>query len=190
VVVEREIVAGTGRPWVDVHDVVRNTGHEPVAVPLLYHVNLGAPLLRPGARLLVDAGEPVLREPLPPGRDPVTLPAPALGLDAVVAEHPRVRPSGGRARAVLTGTGRDAEVVVEWTADTLPRLCTWVYPAAGAWVLGVEPANAPLFGPERDGPGAGAPVLAAGEHWRTSVRIGVRTTTEGPPAPTARPGDR
>jgi hypothetical protein len=41
-------------------------------------------------------------------------------------------------------------------------------------VLGVEPTNAPLFGPERDGPHAGAPVLAPDAAWATGVRIGVR----------------
>ena len=173
VVVEREIVASTGTPAVEVRDVVRNEGTRPVGVPLLYHVNLGAPLLAPGSRLRVDAAEPVLREPLPPGREPLVAAEPAPGLDPVVAEHPDVRAREGRGRAVLTGAGAGADVVVSWTADTLPRLCTWSFPAAGVWVLGVEPTNAPLFGPERDRPGAGAPVLAPGEEWRTGVRVEV-----------------
>jgi hypothetical protein len=75
-VVEREILSGTGRPSVEVRDVVRNSGDEPIGVPLLHHVNLGAPVLHPGARLLVDAGDPVLREPCPPGRRPLTVPLP------------------------------------------------------------------------------------------------------------------
>jgi Domain of unknown function (DUF4432) len=36
-VVEREIVSGTGRPSVEVRDIVRNSGDEPIGVPLLYH---------------------------------------------------------------------------------------------------------------------------------------------------------
>ena len=173
-VIEREIVTGTGRPWVEVRDTVRNTGHVPAPVALLYHVNLGAPMLRPGARLVVDADEQTLREPCPPGRDPLAMPEPAADLDAVVAEHRGLRAPDGRARAVLTGTGLDADVVVDWPAETLPRLCTWSFPARGAWVLGVEPTNAPLFGPERELPHAGAPVLQPGEHVATGVRIGVQ----------------
>lgn len=172
VVVEREIVAGTDRPRVEIRDVVRNDGDEPVGVPLLYHVNLGAPLLAPGARLRVDAGRTALREPLPPGRDPLVLPPPTPGAEAVVAEHRDVAVDGdGRARAVLPGPG--AAVAVEWPAATLPRLCTWAWPARGAWVLGVEPTNAPLFGAERDGPHAGAPVLEPGASWRTGVAVEV-----------------
>jgi hypothetical protein len=167
ILVERSIVASTGSPAVEVRDVVRNVGSDAVGVPLLYHVNLGAPLLRPGARLQVDADEAVVREPLPPGRDPVVMAAPAPGLAPVVAEHVGVR----GARAVLVGDDEHPSVVVTWTGETLPRLCTWSWPARDAYVLGVEPTNAPLFGPERDLPHAGAPVLEPGESWQTGVTI-------------------
>ena len=172
IVVEREIVAGTGWPSVEVRDVVRNVGDDEAGVPLLYHVNLGAPLLAPGGRLDVDADAAVVRDPLPPGRDPLRLPEPSRAAEPVVAEHPGVRSDDGWANATLTG-GATADVLVEWSADTLPRLCTWSWPASGAWVLGVEPTNAALFGAERDLPHAGAPVLAPGEEWRTTVRITV-----------------
>lgn len=169
VLVEREVVASTGTPAVEVRDVVRNVGDHPVGVPLLYHVNLGAPLLRPGARLEVEADDAVVREPLPPGRDPLVTPAPAPGLAPVVAEHVGVRGS----RATLVGDAEHPDVVVTWTDATLPRLCTWSWPARGAYVLGVEPTNAPLFGPERELPHAGAPVLEPGATWHTGVRIAV-----------------
>jgi hypothetical protein len=93
-------------------------------------------------------------------------------------------PTDGWAHAVLDGTGVGARVAVEWTATTLPRLCTWNWPARGAWVLGVEPTNAPLFGPERDLPHAGAPLLMPEEEIRTVVRIGV---LPGPTHPSTDP---
>lgn len=169
IVVEREVVASTGTPSVEVRDVVRNVGDQPVGVPLLYHVNLGAPLLRPGARLVVDADDVVVREPLPAGRDPLVTPAPATGLAPVVAEHVGVR----AARATLGGDAEHPDVVVTWTGESLPRLCTWSWPARGAYVLGVEPTNAPLFGPDRDLQHAGAPVLEPGAQWVTGVRVAV-----------------
>ncbi|NTW41275.1 MAG: DUF4432 family protein, partial [Cellulomonadaceae bacterium] len=103
IVVEREIVLVTGSPEVRVDDVVRNVGDQPWGVPLLYHVNLGAPLLAPGSRLAVDATDVITREPLPDGREPGVLPAPAPGLAPVVAEHRGLRPVDGHGRAVLTG---------------------------------------------------------------------------------------
>lgn len=170
IVVDREIVAGTGVPAVEVVDQVRNVGDRPVGVPLLYHVNLGAPLLRPGARLAVAADRWVTREPLPPGRDPLVTPAPEPGLVPVVAEHRGLL----EPRATLVGDADHPDVEITWDLAALPRLHTWSWPARGAYVLGVEPANAPLFGPERELPEAGAPTLEPGQVWRTGVRVEIR----------------
>ncbi len=183
IVVEREIVARTGRARVEIRDLVRNDGDAPVGVPLLYHVNLGAPLLAPGSRLDLGPVSTRLRDDLPAGRDPLTMPAPAPGAPAVVAEHRGMAVTAGRSRAVLPAG--DAHVVVDWTADTLPRLHTWAWPARGAWVLGVEPANAPLFGPERDGPHAGAPLLDPGRSWSTGVAVEIVPSPD-PATPTGR----
>ena len=98
ILVERSVVASTGTPAVEVSDVVRNVGDQPVGVPLLYHVNLGAPFLRPGARLDVDADEWAVREPLPADRHPLVTPEPAPGLAPVVAEHLGVRGRAGHPR--------------------------------------------------------------------------------------------
>jgi hypothetical protein len=37
--------------------------------------------------------------------------------------------------------------------------------------LGIEPASAPIFGPERDAEGAGMRVLAPGESINTSLTV-------------------
>ena len=91
------------------------------------------------------------------------------------AEHHPVDATDGIGRAVLRSADTTTTVEVSWTADTLPRLNTWTWPAHGAWVLGVEPSNAPLFGAERELEFAGAPVLAPGAQWRTGIRVAVRT---------------
>ncbi|PWD50109.1 hypothetical protein C8046_04920 [Serinibacter arcticus] len=181
--VARTVTARTGEAALTVSDDVTNVGERAVGVPLLYHVNLGAPLLRPGSRLDVDAVRSTTREPLPFGRLPLLTPDVARAAVPVVAEHRDLATDdAATARATLLppvgdgdGEGGGARVVVSWSADTLPRLCTWSWPSAGAWVLGVEPANAPLFGRERTLPHAGAPVLEAGATWRTWVRIAVET---------------
>jgi hypothetical protein len=131
-VVEREILSGTGRPSVEVRDVVRNSGDEPIGVPLLHHVNLG-------------------RRCSTPARGSWSTPAtPCCGNRArrVAARSPcrcrdRSRCRGGRAPGVRPDDGWGprrprrhwcrARVAVEWTATTLPRLCAWNWPARGAW---------------------------------------------------------
>ena len=51
---ERTITTRTGAGDVELTDRVTNLGAEPEPAPLLYHVNLGAPLLGPAARVEID----------------------------------------------------------------------------------------------------------------------------------------
>src|SRR4051794_6743315 len=54
---DRLVSTTTGRGEVVIHDVVTNLGPAPVAAPFLYHVNIGAPLWAPGARLVISSAE-------------------------------------------------------------------------------------------------------------------------------------
>jgi hypothetical protein len=160
------------RAEITVSDEVENLGAEPAALHMLYHVNLGAPLVRPGTRVHVDAARTTARDAGPtPGWE--TLPPPADELGEAVYEHVQpVADNEGRARARVTSGRRSVEVA--WSAATLPRLYQWVFPARGRWALGIEPATAPLFGPDRDGAHHGAPLVGPGQVRRqeVTVRIG------------------
>jgi hypothetical protein len=157
---------------ITVEDEVENLGRQPAPLHMLYHVNLGAPLVVPGTRVQVDAARTTARDP-GPTPDWETFPAPGDELGEAVYEH--VQPAAdehGRARASVTSGRRRVEVA--WSAATLPRLYQWVFPARGRWALGIEPATAPLFGPDRDTGGGGAPLVGAGQVRRQElvVRIG------------------
>ena len=178
-VVDRTISLATGSGTVQVEDVWQNVGAAPSGLAVLYHVNLGAPLLVPGGRVAVDAETTRTREPLPPGRDPLVVPEIDPGHVPVVAEHRTSvwddADATHRARATLR-EGDRPRARVEWTTATLPRLATWCFPQTGTWVLGIEPTNAPLFGPERAQPWAGAPVLEPGQSVHAGVVVDVDPT--------------
>jgi len=196
-VVRRTIRLATGSGAVTVDDVWRNAGAAPAGIALLYHVNLGAPLLAPGGRVEVDAGDGRLttrtREPLPEGRTALDVPGADPGHAPVVAEHRSpawdAATATDTAVAVLTGPDGAPRASVTWTTATLPRLDTWCFPQTGTWVLGIEPANAALFGPERTRPWAGAPVLAPGEELRARVVVDVDPASPSlvPAGPAAAP---
>ncbi|WP_181408465.1 DUF4432 family protein [Schumannella sp. 10F1B-5-1] len=192
-------VGADGRPEhrVELVDEVENLGPVATPVSLLYHVNVGAPAVLPGTRIDVAASRAVARDPHPEVPDWSTLPDPVDALTEAVFEHHEVeaddegfaharvlaapdvlaapevhgRPGADDARADGTAV---REIDVAWSAATLPRLFQWVLPTRGRWALGIEPANAPLFGPDRDVPHAGAPVLASGERRRHELRITFR----------------
>lgn len=168
--VERTISASDGDARLTVRDRIVNRGLEPAPVAFLYHVNLGAPAIVPGTRVEIDAERTLARERTDSVPDATVLPAPIDGTEETVFEHRGIRSAHGVARAIVrTPTGRRTEI--SWSAEALPRCYQWVLPTRGGWALGIEPANAPLFGPERDDAGTRAVLLAPGESVETAVSI-------------------
>lgn len=167
----RTITAYADDPAVHISDRVVNEGAWPATVALLYHVNFGAPLVLPGTTIAVDAEEHQARDP----QEAVgwqSFPGVSDELGEEVWEHRGLRTVDGIATASVTSpTGLAAEV--SWGADELPRLLEWIFPPRHTWALGIEPANAPIFGPDRDAPDAGIPILAPGESLTTTLTVRV-----------------
>lgn len=173
--VQRRIAASIGldgTSTLTVSDMISNVGTQPAGLSMLYHLNLGAPLVVPGSTVTIDAARVGEAGPHPEVPTWSTLPEPADHVAEAVFEHEGVAvDSDGLARATVTDPSGRRSVTIDWTAATLPRLYQWVFPTRGRWALGIEPATAPLFGPDRDGEFAGAPVLAPGQS--RSQRIGL-----------------
>ncbi|WP_375386276.1 DUF4432 family protein [uncultured Microbacterium sp.] len=153
-------------------DAVTNVGPEPAPLSLMYHVNLGPPLVVPQSEVRVDADAVLDSLPSAAVTDWRRMPEPASFVTQAVFEHvgPNVD-AEGYARAVVTSPDARRSVELSWTAATLPRLYQWVFPTRGRWALALEPAGAPLFGDERQAPHAGAPMLDPGETRHHALRI-------------------
>jgi uncharacterized protein DUF4432 len=161
--------AGAGR--VRVVDRTRNLGTRPEPAPVLYHVNLGAPLWAPGATLTLDGH----RDVEPRDADAAAAvsawdraPAPDETPERVF-EH-ALEPAGrGVARVRQPALG--LTVTVTWARDALPRLHQWLQTSDGAYVLGIEPANCSLLGRAADRAAGTLPILAPGGERVTEVEI-------------------
>lgn len=163
-----------------VTDQVTNIGPRNAGLSMLYHLNLGAPLVVPGTTVHVDGAGATASDAHPEVPDWRILPEPVEHLAEAVFRHDSVRQDdGGWARAVVAEPGEGLTVTIEWSAETLPYLHQWVFPTRGRWALGIEPSTAPLFGPGRAEPDEGAPVLAPGEMRTHDVQISVRAPTRG-----------
>ncbi len=152
----RRIVTSVGEGLVRVDDRVVNDSEWTAAAPLLYHVNLGAPLWDDGAYLETDAQEVVPRD-ADAAADLATWdepPAVADGAPERVFEHV------GASFARLTSPRLGVELTVR---SSLPRLWQWVDPANGTYALGIEPANCSVLGRERDVATGQMPFLDPGE---------------------------
>lgn len=178
-VVESSVAPG-GAAVLRVVDDLHNDGPGAFPAALLYHLNLGAPVVLPGTTVRWPGTRRVEREPCPAVPDPSIMPEPTDEItESVVAHHePRVDPDGFVRVLVTAPDGPTVELA--WSADTLPHAYQWTLPTRRRWALGIEPASAPLFGPARSVPGAGAPLVPAGGVRRHELRITVE--------PAGRPG--
>ncbi len=148
VVLTREISTAMGASHLVIRDHVENRSFERIEHMILYHLNLGAPLLSESARLVVDSIEMTPRD-----ADSVAgasrwdrFEAPQVGRPHQLFYH-RLRPDAdGMAHALLVGLDDHADgpfaVALAYSAESLPWLVNWKCMQAGNYVTGIEPANA------------------------------------------------
>ena len=171
----RRITTRTGRGAVVLEDRVENLGATAEPAPILYHVNLGAPLLGPAARVEIAGSRPEPRD------DPASVAGwerwaapggPVAGADEIVLEHVWDDAGAAGAAARSGAAQRSARVVnpdagiavtVSWDRAGLPRLWQWIHPRAGVYALGLEPANCSVLGRAADRAAGRLPVLEPGE---------------------------
>lgn len=175
VVLRRTIETRTDRPLLVLRDSIENQGYSPTPVPVLYHVNLGAPLVYPGSTVRTGSRAVVQREDAPWVPDPALLPEVRGGPEEAVFEYldpeAGTGEQAGLGKVVVASPVTGMVAVLRWSTASLPRLYQWVWPARDGWALGIEPSNAALFGDAQRVTGNGAPVLAVGESVDTEISV-------------------
>jgi hypothetical protein len=182
-VLERSITTRLGADSLRIEDRVRNEGTRPAPHMLLYHCNLGFPVVSPESELVGDTG------PVRP-RDETA----AAGL----ASHRRFEPPrpdapgevffhdpppgpDGRARAGIVNRAVGIGVVLSWRTAELPCLTQWKRLATGNYVCALEPGTnweAPRRVLEAEGR---LRRLAPGEEVRYELEIGALASAEAIP---------
>ncbi len=173
----RRITTSLGEACITVRDTVENQGFAPSPFMLLYHLNLGWPLVAEGATLEAPPHEvtpqndhaakglaewPEITAPVPGFAEQVyyhTLPADKQGLASMRVTNPRL----GLAFKV---TYRVAE---------LPYLIQWKMMGQGEYVVGLEPANCFPEGQEQMGKRGLLRQLQAGEKTETLLKLSVES---------------
>jgi hypothetical protein len=148
----REITARLGENRFTIHDVVENLAGRPEPHMILYHFNVGFPLLDEGSRLEVDAARTEGLDER--GRAVATtarqVQGPVSGYQEEVVVHD-VRPDAdGRVQARMVNPafqgGRGLALTIRYRKDELPYLWQWRNFRERAYVMGIEPGNADMRG--------------------------------------------
>ena len=175
--VQRWITLTGGRGSLDIQDVTTNLGPAEKPAPLLYHVNLGYPLLDEGSTIYVPGSTAVPRDVVSAAQSGLVarMAGPASGTDEAVFE--RVLDDRSRQRAVRTSRHAGLELVVSWRREELSRFHQWIRRDGRWYVLGFEPANCSVLGRGHDRAEGRLPVLAPGARRATRIRIDVRRSS-------------
>lgn len=142
-VLSRTITSVLGENRLELHDVIENESNRPQPMMLLYHMNLGYPVLGPHTRLLCasagirganDAAQAELEL-----YDRFTEPVP--GRTERCYFHVPAADAAGKTHVAVVNDALELGVMFTFRPDQLPCLCEWKMLNEGEYVLGIEPGN-------------------------------------------------
>jgi hypothetical protein len=136
----RRVEARVGESSLSIRDEVVNVGHDRTPHMLLYHVNVGWPVVDGGSELLVPATAVE-----PRGDHPVEgyrrLEAPAAGFVEQVFEHELAADADGSVPVAVVNRGLGLGAYEVFRPDQLPHHFVWRMLGEGTYVVGIEPST-------------------------------------------------
>jgi hypothetical protein len=154
-VLHRRIQARVGESHIRIEDEIENEGFDPEPLMVLYHINLGWPLLDETSRLI----GPGSTEESPEPRDEEAstglhtwnrFASPTQNFEEKVFYHSPAAGPDGRAEARLENPDLGLAFSVNFTPDELPQFVQWTMTGEGTYVLGLEPATCRVEGPSAE----------------------------------------
>lgn len=181
--VSRRIETALGESRLRMTDIVENVGFQASPFSMLYHCQVGWPILSPDARLYVKSSQ---REPWSLG--PVDLDqwdrfqAPTAGYAEQLIYHTVEPDRDGMANVAVInsafGGGQGYGVYYRWTQDTLPYMVEWKMMGRKAYVVGIEPANGTSEGRAANRQAGILRTLQPGETAEIRMEIGLLTNQD------------
>ena len=139
----RRIESEIGSNEIRVHDTVRNYGFERSPHMLLYHIDLGWPLIDEGTRLVAPIARTIWCSPSASkqGLSYQRMAAPARDVYEQCYEYELVADSDGKMRVAVVNERLQFGIMLEWHAKEFPCFVEWMHLREGAYALGVEPCT-------------------------------------------------
>lgn len=162
---EREITAYGGENRIVIKDTVTNESFAHMPHMILYHCNVGHPLLDEGAELIADSAEVRPRDKVAEQEldSYQVYKGPTPNYPDTVFYH-KIRPGAdGLAQAALINRKMDLGLKVCWDPKHLPNFIQWKYTAEGTYGAGLEPANCLVEGRSKERERGSLEYLAPGE---------------------------
>jgi hypothetical protein len=136
-------IGGNAFSW---HDEVENVGGRDATMQMLYHFNVGQPLLQPGARITAPIAEVAPLTPVAAARGIDAwnvMPPPEPGSAEQVYVAKLAADPAGQTYVLASGMTQGESVSMSFNVRGLPCLTVWRNSAAEAdgYVIGIEPGT-------------------------------------------------
>lgn len=171
----RRIETRLGSSVITLRDRVTNEGFGRSPLMMLYHINLGWPLLDAGARLLLNASRTTPRDPdAASGLDGAReFSGPVPGFREQVYYHDLAAGSDGYAAVLLRDAAGRLGLLVRFRRRELPNFIEWKMTGEGTYVVGLEPANCRVSGRAAERAAGTLQFLEPGEEREFAVEFGL-----------------
>ncbi len=172
---KRRVYAWLGGNSLFIEDTIVNRGFERTPLQLLYHCNLGFPVVSPDSELRLETEESRPRDDqAAQGFDRHRqFDPPTPGYAEQVFFHRPVADEEGFARVSLVNPVLNFGVYIRFRLAELPYLIEWKMMGQGNYVVGLEPANCLVLGRHHDRAAGILRFLEPGEQIATALEIGV-----------------
>jgi hypothetical protein len=164
-----------GESVITLRDTIRNEGQEPTPLMMLYHVNLGWPIVDDGSQLLLNTANTSARDAEAEQglADAQRCSSPIRNYREQVFHHNLVVDKEGFAAALLLNRKINLGVYVRFRRKELPRYVEWKMMGESAYVMGLEPANCGVGGRAKERASGTLQFLDPGEERHFLVHIGI-----------------
>ena len=163
-VLRRKITAPIGKACLRVEDTLHNAAFAPTEYAILYHVNIGYPMLDEGARIVADVTSCTTRTEH--AAKEVDKRA-EMGAPVVDAEESCFYLKLAKPEISLENPKNGKRFTLTYSGDTLPAFVQWKNEAAGLYVTGFEPSTTEL------GDGFGYRTILPGESIAFAIEMTV-----------------
>ena len=177
----RTIRAVMGESRLFIEDRVENLGFQRTPHMILYHINVGFPVLDENAKFVAPSTQVIPRDAdAEAGLDKWSLMQPPTpGYKAQVFFHEMAAEADGSVTAAVVndagGSGDPKGVYVRYLPAELPCFTQWKMMDQGAYVVGMEPGNARVMGRDVERREGRLQFLEPSEERRYHIEIGVAT---------------
>lgn len=170
----RRIESKMGESLIKITDRIKNDGYTKAPFMILYHCNLGFPLLDESSKLITSAKNILPRdEEAAKGlKDACAFSKPVRDYKEQVFYHDM---PDGEVVATLENKKIGIELYIKYNKKELPEFIEWKMTGEGTYVLGLEPANCRVEGRDKERQKGTLQFLNPGEERIISLEIGVKS---------------